>query len=50
MENIEKERHASWLENFYDLIVDIGNRDVISIWKLVSRMVVWKKLKDTSRS
>jgi low temperature requirement protein LtrA len=23
MENIEKERHASWLENFYDLIVAI---------------------------
>ena len=23
MESIEKERHASWLENFYDLIVAI---------------------------
>jgi low temperature requirement protein LtrA len=23
MENLEKERHASWLENFYDLIVAI---------------------------
>jgi low temperature requirement protein LtrA len=23
MENIEKERHASWLENFYDLMVAV---------------------------